>query len=53
MQDSHLCIIMVDRDDTDAIVRDPTAVVDVFNREARQAMRIKKIDVTQIKLDRV
>jgi hypothetical protein len=53
MKDSHLCIVMVDRSDTDTIARDPTAIVDVFNREARQAMKIKKIDVTQVRLERV
>ena len=47
MQDSHLCIIMVDRDDLDAIVQEPTTIVDVFNREARHAMKIKKPDVTE------
>jgi site-specific DNA-methyltransferase (cytosine-N4-specific) len=50
MQDSHLCIVMVDRNDMDVIVRDPTSIVEVFNREARQTMKIKKVDVRQIKL---
>lgn len=43
MADSNLCIVMLDRADVDRIERNPAAVVDVFNREAKHAMEIKKI----------
>jgi hypothetical protein len=43
MSDSNLCVIMMDRADVDRIERSPAAVVDVFSREAKHAMEIKKI----------
>lgn len=45
MKDSNLCIVMVDRADTDQIVANPSAIVDVLHREARAAMRIKKLQL--------
>jgi len=45
MTDSNLCIIMVDGDDVQAIVQNPTVIVDTFNREARQAMKLKALDL--------
>lgn len=44
MADSNLCIVMVDGDDLDHIEARPATVVDVFNREARHAMDLKKLD---------
>ena len=43
MTDSNLCIVMVDHVDIERIQQKPATIVDVFNREARQAMEIKKI----------
>ncbi len=45
MAGSNLCIIMVDGDDLDHIETRPTAIVDVFTREARHAMDLKKLDL--------
>src|SRR5690606_21745043 len=45
MSDSNLCIVMVSRDDIEAVKEDPTYIVDVFNREARHAMRLKVLDI--------
>jgi site-specific DNA-methyltransferase (cytosine-N4-specific) len=44
MTDSNLCIVMVDRTDIQAIEQRPAAIIDVFNREARYAMRIKAFE---------
>lgn len=43
MCDCNLCVVMVDRADIERIKANPAAIVDVFNREAKQAMEIKKI----------
>lgn len=45
MNDSSLCVVMVDRADISRIERDPGTIVDVFNREAKHAMRIKELSV--------
>ena len=44
MKDSNLCIVMVDGGDLQAIVTNPTVIVDVLNREARHAMKLNAID---------
>ena len=44
MADSNLSIVMVDGDDLDRIDARPVAIVDVFSREARHAMDLKKLD---------
>lgn len=43
MTESNLCVVMMDRTDLDRIERRPAAVLDVFSREAKHAMEIKKI----------
>jgi site-specific DNA-methyltransferase (cytosine-N4-specific) len=43
MTDSNLCLIMVDRKDVEAIQARPAGIVDIFNREAKRAMEIKRI----------
>jgi site-specific DNA-methyltransferase (cytosine-N4-specific) len=43
MTDSNLCIVLIDHTDLDRIQADLTSVVDVFNREARHAMMLKKL----------
>ena len=45
MTDSNLCVVMVDKHDIAAIVENPPAIVDVFNREAKQAMKLKAIEL--------
>jgi len=44
MGDSNLCIVMVDGTDVDLIIKNPTAIVDVFNREAKHAMKLKALE---------
>ena len=44
MADSNLCIVMVDGDDLTLIESRPAAIVDVFTREARHAMDLKKLE---------
>jgi site-specific DNA-methyltransferase (cytosine-N4-specific) len=45
MNDSNLCIVMVDKADLDGIIANPSYIVDVFNREAKLAMSLKKLDI--------
>ncbi len=45
MADSNLCIIMVDGNDLALIEARPATIVDVFSREARHAMDLKKLDM--------
>ena len=45
MADSNLCIIMVDGSDLAHIELRPSAIVDVFNREARHAMDLKTLEI--------
>jgi len=44
MSDSNLCIVMVDRNDLALIEARPAAIVDVFTREARHAMDLKRLE---------
>ena len=43
MADSNLCIVMIDGADVRRVVKNPVAIIDVFNREARHAMQQKTI----------
>lgn len=45
MADSNLCVIMVDGNDLALIEARPAAIVDMFTREARHAMDLKKLDM--------
>ena len=45
MTDSNLCIVMVDGNDLATIEACPAAIVEVFIREARHAMDLKKLDL--------
>lgn len=45
MQDSNLCIVMIDRPDLDAIKTNPARIVDAFKREAHNAMLLKQLDL--------
>ena len=44
MQDSNLAIVMLDGADLAAINKNAPAIVDVFNREARTAMKLKVLE---------
>ena len=43
LHESGLCVVMVDGEDVKRIRDDPTAIVDVFQREAEYAMRLKAL----------
>ena len=45
MTDSNLCIAMLDGADVKLVEQRPSAIVDVLNREAKHAMKIKAIEV--------
>ena len=47
MTDSNLAIVMVDGADLAAINADPPAILDVFTREARFAMRLKALEALE------
>jgi site-specific DNA-methyltransferase (cytosine-N4-specific) len=46
MSDSNLCIVMVDGADLALIEARPAGIVDVFLREARHAMDLKKLELS-------
>lgn len=43
MADSNLCVVMVDSKDISRVVANPATVIDVFNREAKHAMKLKTL----------
>ncbi len=45
MADSNLCVVMVDGNDLALIEARPASIVDVFTREARHAMDLKKLEL--------
>lgn len=45
MQDSNLCVVMIDRPDLEAIKTNPAYIVDAFKREAHNAMALKQLDL--------
>lgn len=45
MADSNLSIVMVEGEDINAIIENPAHIVDVFNREAKQAMKLKELEL--------
>lgn len=45
MRDSNLAIVLLDRPDLEAIMRNPAAIVDAFQREAGHAMQLKQLDI--------
>jgi site-specific DNA-methyltransferase (cytosine-N4-specific) len=47
MRDSNLALVLLDGLDLTAINRNPTAIVDVFNREARNAMKLKVLEALE------
>lgn len=45
MTDSNLCIVLLSGKDLKSIEKSPAAIVDVFNREAAQAMKLKALNI--------
>lgn len=45
MADSSLAIVLIDGEDLKAIAENPTRIVDIFEREARHAMELKKLEI--------
>jgi site-specific DNA-methyltransferase (cytosine-N4-specific) len=45
MTDSNLCIVMIDGADIGTIIAKPAGIADIFNREARYAMKLKALDL--------
>lgn len=45
MQDSNLCVVMIDRPDLEAIRMNPASIIDAFKREAHNAMTLKRLDL--------
>lgn len=45
MTDSNLSIVMVDGQDVKSIIEKPSFIVDVFNREAKRAMKLKALEI--------
>lgn len=45
MQDSNLCIVMIDRHDIEAVKTNPASIAEAFRREASSAMALKAIDL--------
>lgn len=41
MKTMNLCIIMVEGSDIDAIIAEPTKILEIFNRESLNAKHIK------------
>ena len=48
MTDSNLCIVMMDGNDLARIEDRPAAILDVFTREARCAMDLKKVELREV-----
>jgi site-specific DNA-methyltransferase (cytosine-N4-specific) len=44
MRTMNICIIFIESSDIDAIIADPIAIIDIFNREALAAKQIKILD---------
>lgn len=42
--DSNICIVPFDRRDVDSVIANPSNIIDVFQREAKHAMRMKSLD---------
>lgn len=45
MTDSNLCIVMIDCNDLNTIRNNPVHIVQAFNREAKHAMALKKLEI--------
>ncbi len=47
MKDSNLAVVMLNGVDLTTIDKNPPAIVDVFNREARTAMKLKVLEALE------
>ena len=47
MRDSNIAIVMLDGIDLGRITQNTAHIVDVFNREAQAAMKLKHLDLDQ------
>lgn len=45
MRDSNLSIVMIDRGDIETIIESPVKILDVLNREAKHAMKLKVLEL--------
>jgi site-specific DNA-methyltransferase (cytosine-N4-specific) len=45
MRDSNISIVMIDRGDIEAIIESPVKILDVLNREAKHAMKLKALEL--------
>lgn len=45
MTDSNLCLVLLNGKDIAAIEKNPSAIVDVFNREAAHAVRLEALEL--------
>lgn len=45
MTDSNLSIVMIEGQDIKSIIEKPAFIVDVFNREAKRAMKLKTLEI--------
>ena len=41
MEDMNLCILMLEKEDIDAIIENPTSIVSILNTQAENAKKIK------------
>lgn len=41
MEDMNLCILMLEKEDVDCIISNPTSIVDIFNQQSEEAKKIK------------
>jgi len=41
MEDMNLCILMIQKEDVESIIENPTSIVDILNRQAAAAKKIK------------
>lgn len=48
MKESNICIVLIDRNDIHAICSNPTSILEVLNREAKNAMKIKKLPIERV-----
>ncbi|WP_029906773.1 restriction endonuclease [Prevotella sp. 10(H)] len=45
MKDSNLCIVLIDGEDIKKVSQNPVAIIDAFEREAKETMELKKIEL--------
>lgn len=45
MRESNLAIVLIDRADIETIIKEPVSILDVLGREAKDAMKLKKLEL--------